>query len=156
MLRSLPSLSRFLPAILLTLIITIILYKSIFPTGRHHHAFSSSDQCSPNDDNCDATDNLIKPPSRQEFEILQHTLQSLKEDIEKLKVKEPPKILTPDEQLWESRRTECGDGVLRNIDYQHVLSLYLSANNRASCMNNSGHRHQNHSGIQKRRNGRIM
>jgi hypothetical protein len=93
--------------------------------GRHSHYLTNNDQCSPLDGNCDADDNLVKPPSRQEFDNLRNTIQSLREDIDKLKTQEPPKVLTPDEQIWESRRTECGTGVLRNIDYQHVTPTVL-------------------------------
>lgn len=68
---------------------------------------------------------IMKPPSRSEILTLQNQLQELKEDIEKLKTKPTPKILTPEEKIWEDRRRECNDNVIRNIDYQHVPSLTM-------------------------------
>jgi hypothetical protein len=83
MLRSLPSVSRLIPTLLLTLITTVIVYRSL---------------------------------------SLEHRINVLSEDIDKLRKPELPKQLTPEELVWENRRTECGE-VVRNIDYQHVQSL---------------------------------
>jgi hypothetical protein len=114
MLRSLPVISRLLPATLITLITTIILIKSATRSSAPQPATCDGGQC-------DLKDPLVKPVSRQDLDSIQHTIQSLKDDIDALKVQPIPKELTPDEQLWESRRTECAEGVLRNIDYQHVV-----------------------------------
>jgi hypothetical protein len=92
--------------------------------------------------------------SRQDLDDLRKTIQSLKDDLDSLKVQDKPKEPSPDQQLWESRRTECGDNVIRNIDYQHVLVLH-SIDNRASPTRNSGHQLPNNSGKLKHKNGKI-
>ena len=113
MLRSLPPVSRLIPALLLTLITAIIVYRSLIPQRASQSGFCDENgQCS--------AEELIRPPSRQEFTSLEHRIQLLSEDIEKLRHQEPPKEPTQEELIWESRRTECGEGVVRNIDYQHV------------------------------------
>jgi hypothetical protein len=61
-----------------------------------------------------------KPPSKQDILTLQQQIHEIKEDIEKLKTKPTPKVLSPEEQQWLDRRQECNDNVIRNIDYQHV------------------------------------
>ena len=117
MLRSLPSVSRLIPALLLTFITTIIIFKSLSSSRSNQLDF-----CDANGQ-CAANEELIRPPSRQEFMSLEYKIKLLSEDIEALKHREPPKELTPDQIIWESRRTECGEGVVRNIDYQHVPFL---------------------------------
>src|SRR5271170_6545838 len=125
MLRSLPPTARVIPALILTLITTILLYKFVF-IGNRSSRFGGLDaqQCD-TDGHCDATANedLLKPPTRQEFSSLEHRIKSLTDELNALKI-QPPKELTPNQQRWEALRTECGEGVVRNIDYQHVLSLY--------------------------------
>jgi hypothetical protein len=112
MLRSLPPVSRLIFAILLTFITTIILFKSLSPSRSNQSAFcNDSNQCS--------AEELIRPLSRQEFVSLERKVNLLSQDIEALK-QEPPKQLTPDQIQWENKRSECGEGVVRNIDYQHV------------------------------------
>ena len=122
MLRSFPSGSRIIPAFLLTFLTTLFLYRLVFPSGASS-GLLGVDQCDI-DGNCQADHyrDLSKPPTRQEFIALQKSLNSLKNDLETLKNTPPPKELTQDEKIWESKRTQCGTGVLRNIDYQHVLS----------------------------------
>jgi hypothetical protein len=124
MLRSLPPIARVIPALVLTLITTILLYKFVF-IGNRSSRFGGLDaqQCD-SEGYCDATANedLLKPPTRQEFSSLEHRVKSVSDELAAIK-KEPPKELTPDEQRWEARRKECGDGVVRNIDYQHVFPL---------------------------------
>lgn len=122
MLRSLPSGSRIIPAFLLTFLTTLFLYRLVFTSGASS-GLLSADQCDI-DGNCqtDHYKNLNKPPTRQEFIALQNSLNSLKNDLETLRNTPPPKELTQDEKIWESKRTQCSTGVLRNIDYQHVPS----------------------------------
>jgi hypothetical protein len=124
MLRSLPPIARVIPALVLTLITTILLYKFVFIGGNRSSRFGGLDaqQCD-TDGHCDATANedLLKPPTRQEFSSLEHRIKSLTDELAAIK-NDPPKELTPDEQRWEARRKECGEGVVRNIDYQHVFS----------------------------------
>jgi hypothetical protein len=122
MLHSLPSVSRLIPALLLTLIITVIVYRSL----SRHSAFQSG-FCEVNGQ-CSADEELLRPPTRQELISLEHKIDVLSEDIDKLRKPEPPKPLTP--EVWENRRTECGEGVVRNIDYHHVHSL----KNKAYCL----------------------
>ena len=112
--RSLPSLSRLFPALLLTFVSTAIILKSFSRSG-HSGMCEGGNQCS-------IAEEFTRPPSRQEFASLEHKIKLLSEDIEKLKQQEPPppKERTPEELKWESRRTECGEGVVRNIDYHHV------------------------------------
>jgi hypothetical protein len=121
MLRSLPPIARVIPALFLTLITTILLYKFVFIGNRSSRFGGLDSQQCDTDGHCDATANedLLKPPTRQEFSSLEHRIKSLSDELAAIK-KEPPKELTPDEQRWEARRKECGDGVVRNIDYQHV------------------------------------
>jgi hypothetical protein len=124
--RSLPSGMRVIPAFLITLLTTLFLYRLIFPSHRSS-VHLLSDKCDV-DGTCEADDKDIKqPPTRSEFQALQNTVNSLRQDMESLKVPRP-KELTPDEQQWESRRTGCGHGVERNIDYQHVdpPEMYLT------------------------------
>jgi len=109
MLRSLPSLSRLVPAVLIALVIATILFQSLSLKGG---------QCDENGQ-CSAEE-LNRPLTRTEFYALEQKVKQLEGDIEHLKHQEPQKQLAPEEQLWESRRTECGEGVVRNIDYQHV------------------------------------
>jgi len=126
MLRSLPPITRVIPALILTLITTILLYKFVFIGNRSSHFNGLDSQQCDVEGYCDATANqdLLKPPTRQEFSSLEHRIKSLTDELAALK-NEPPKQLTPDEQSWEARRKECGEGVVRNIDYQHVFSLVL-------------------------------
>ena len=150
MLRSLPPIARVIPALILTLITTILLYKFVF-IGNRSSRFGGLDaqQCD-TDGHCDAIANedLLKPPTRQEFSLLEHRIKSLTDELEAIK-KEPAKELSPDEQRWEARRKECGDGVVRNIDYQHVLSLLevVLLTSRVSITKSSGPPHHNHFGI---------
>ena len=109
MLRSLPSVSRLVPAILIALITATILFKSLSLKGG---PCDENGQCS--------AEELNRPLTRTEFYALEQKVKQLEGDIEHLKHQEPQKELTPEGQLWESRRTECGEGVVRNIDYQHV------------------------------------
>lgn len=113
MLRSLPPVSRIIPAILFTLIATILAYRSVF-----YYRSSAFSLCDENGQ-CSAEE-VTRPPSRQEFRSLEHRIQLLSEDIDKLRNQEPPKPPTQEELIWENRRKECGEGVVRNIDYQHV------------------------------------
>lgn len=145
MLRSLPPGRRIIPATLFAIFITVLLYKVRF-SKTPSSVLLSPNQCDL-DGNCET--DLTRPPSRAEFHALQETVNSIKKELEDQKYA-PPEILTPDELLWESRREECGKGVERNIDYQHVLFPNLSANDcRASHMRNSGHRLQKVSGLKK-------
>lgn len=119
MLRSLLSVTRVIPLLLITLIATIIIYPYMTPRQPLFPGHSAN--CHDNG-YCDVTPDkdLNQPPSRQEFASLEHKIKLLTQELEKMKHKEPPKVLTPDEKIWEARRTECGDGVIRNIDYHHV------------------------------------
>ena len=122
MLRS-PLNSRLLPAILVALITITILFKSISPSGS---LLSHGDTCDVNGQ-CDVSSEGLKPPSRSELQTLNKQIKELKEDIDKLKTKPVPKVLTPEEKEREERRNECNENVIRNIDYQHVslFSLYF-------------------------------
>lgn len=111
MLRSLPPVSRLTLAILLTFITTIILVKSLSSRSNQSAFCNDGNQCS--------AEELIRPLSRQEFMSLERKVNLLSQDIEALK-QEPPKELTPDQIEWENKRSQCGEGVVRNIDYQHV------------------------------------
>src|SRR5579862_640948 len=121
MLRILPSGTRIIPAFLITFLTTFFLYKLLSSSSAP--LLHSSDQCDI-DGNCEAptAKDLLKPPTRAELQSLRESLNLLKQDMEALK-RPPPKELTPDELQWEARRKECGDGVIRNIDYQHVPHL---------------------------------
>lgn len=125
MLRSLPPISRVIPTLILTLITTSLVYKfAVIGTRPFRLGGLDAQQCD-TQGHCDATANedLLKPPTRQEFSSLEHRVKSLTDELNAIKT-QPPKELTPDQQRWEALRTECGEGVVRNIDYQHVLSLY--------------------------------
>ena len=63
----------------------------------------------------------MKPVSREDLQDVQNDITQLKSQLERLTVL-PPIELTEEELAWEARRTECGEGVVRNIDYQHVTS----------------------------------
>jgi len=133
MIRSLPS-SRIVPALLLCLVTFLILVRVLFPTWEIDSLSAFDDSKCDDDGHCQA-DSLVKAPTRQEFVELQHTLDGLKSEVDRLKQvpqqKESGTELTPEQKLWESRRTECGEGVVRNIDYLHVPSL--SFRNSESC-----------------------
>ena len=114
MLRSLPSVSRLIPALLTAFMTVVIIFRSLSPSQSNQSPLCNDSG------RCSAVEELIKPPSRQEFASLERKINQLSEDIEALKHQEKPKELTPDQLLWESRRTQCGEGVVRNVDYQHV------------------------------------
>jgi hypothetical protein len=134
MLRSLPSISRIISAIFLTVVITGIIYKSFLPRRHVRISVPEGHLAHCNDNGyCDIIpqqEDLLKSPSRQEFTNLELRIKHLNEEIEKLKHPEPIKEPTPEEILWETRRSECGEGVVRNIDYQHVLSPCERVNSR--------------------------
>jgi hypothetical protein len=122
MLRS-PLNSRLLPAILVAFITLTILFKSISPSS----SAGNGDMCDVNGQ-CDISSADMKPPPKSEIYTLQKQIQELKDDIEKLKTKPTPKVLTPEEKIWEERRKDCNDNVIRNIDYQHVSPTLYARN----------------------------
>jgi hypothetical protein len=119
MLRSLPAVSRLVPAVLIALITATLLFKSL----AYHRWHCDNGQCSIDDDK-EPED--TRPLTRAEFRALEQKLRELQDDIQHLKHEPIQKQLTPEEQVWESRRTQCGEGVVRNIDYQHVSSIPTS------------------------------
>jgi len=157
MLRSLPPISRVIPALILTLVTTILVYKFALSGTRSFPLGGLDAQQCDTDGRCDATANedLLKPPTRQEFALLEHRIKTLSDQLDAIK-SEPPKELTPDEQRWEALRKECGDGVVRNIDYQHVSppcsQTETFADVRVSITRNFGPLRRNSFG---RRNSRI-
>src|SRR5262249_30087126 len=121
MLRSLPPISRALPAAILILTTTCLLFIAF---SRFNHPSTSPRHLSPEcdiDGHCNPDELLLKPPSRQELHALEQKINNLEDELEKLKGQDLPKQVSEEEKLWESRRTQCGEGVVRNIDYQHVL-----------------------------------
>ena len=181
MIRSLPS-SRIVPALLLCIVTFLILVRVLFPAWEINSLSAFDDTKCDADGHCEP-DSLVKAPTRQEFVELQHTLEQLKSEVDKLKEvphqKEPEKELTPDQKLWESRRTECGEGVLRNIDYLHVRfplsysfamhrAVFFAARfnhvavfgkiliSRAFRMKSFGRQQAKNSGLKKPVNGVIM
>jgi hypothetical protein len=113
------SLTRVIAALLLILIVTIIVYAYLTP--RQPLLPDHSDNC---DDNgyCEVTPNedFSRPPSRQEFMFLEIQVKLLTDQLKNLKQNKPPKELVAEERIWEARRTECSESVVRNIDYIHV------------------------------------
>ena len=151
MLRSLPPITRVIPALILTLITTIAVYKFLGVSLRSFHFGALDAQQCDADGYCDAAANedLLKPPSRQEFSSLEYRIKSLGNEIEALKRQPLAKELSLDEQRWEALRTQCGEGVVRNIDYQHVIDPTVQecdADSRVSITRNSGHPRRNNSG----------
>ena len=150
MLRSLPSRSRIVWGIVIAIVLIICFYEQGLPLLR------SSRQPPCDDDICPILphEEVLNPPTRQEFVALELQLKRLSEELDRLKNIEPPKKeLTPEEQEWESRRTQCVKSVERNIDYIHVLPYTYKAYRRVSTMRNSGQVHPANSGSQSPANG---
>jgi hypothetical protein len=141
MLRSLPSRTRVLAV--LTLVTTFIFFRTLW-----RYTTCSNGQCAP-------VNRLVKPVSREDLQDLQNDITQLKSELEHL-TGAPPKELTEEELAWESRRTKCGEGVVRNIDYHHVPPIPPNLISRASHMRNSGHQPQNNSGTPKPKNGKTI
>jgi hypothetical protein len=118
MLRSLPSVSRTIPALILILAATsLIAYKTLLIPYQSaiHSRCDDTELCEAVSD-----EEIIRPPSRQEFTSLEYKIQQLSEEVEKLRGPGSRNDNDLHDRLWESRRTQCGEGVVRNIDYQHV------------------------------------
>ena len=131
MLRSLPPISRVIPAVILTLITTILVCKfAVIGTRPFRLGGLDAQQCD-TQGYCDATSNedLLKPPTRQEFSSLEHRIKSLTDELNAIKI-QPPKELTPDQQRWEALYAQNVERDRWEYDYQHVLSLYAR---RAFC-----------------------
>ena len=73
-----------------------------------------------------------------------------------MKHKEPPKVLTPDEKIWEARAPNV---VMASFVILIIIMfnlLYLKLTNRALTTKNSGPQHRNNSGLMELKNGNPL